>query len=89
LALPYNYKPIDQIDKTASEEFRPVENVRGVILSARVITDDTDAKARARDLAAAFAENAAARDAGRILPHEQVAAFYHSGAPIAARKFPL
>jgi SfnB family sulfur acquisition oxidoreductase len=50
-----------------------------VNLSSHVIADDTDAIAHARDLAAGFAENAATRDAGRILPHEQVAAFYHSG----------
>jgi SfnB family sulfur acquisition oxidoreductase len=43
------------------------------------ITSDTQALDVARELAASFAAGASARDAGRLLPHEEVAAFYRAG----------
>ncbi len=46
---------------------------------ATVIADDAEAIATARSLANMFAENAAARDETRALPHDEVAAFYRSG----------
>jgi SfnB family sulfur acquisition oxidoreductase len=56
-----------------------VDDVTPAHLPACVIANDADAIAHARELADAFAQDAAARDAGRILPHEQVAAFYRAG----------
>jgi SfnB family sulfur acquisition oxidoreductase len=56
-----------------------LDDVRSAGLSAVVIEDDGKAIATARALAAAFAENAAARDQNRDLPYAQVAAFYRSG----------
>jgi SfnB family sulfur acquisition oxidoreductase len=56
-----------------------LDDVRSAGLSAVVIEDDAQAIATARELAAAFAEHAAARDLHRDLPHAQVAAFYRSG----------
>jgi len=47
--------------------------------AAAPITTDAQALDAARELAAAFAAGAAARDAGRVLPHAEVAAFYKAG----------
>jgi SfnB family sulfur acquisition oxidoreductase len=47
--------------------------------SAEIIADDAQAIETARALAAVFAQNAAARDATRALPHDEVAAFYRAG----------
>lgn len=46
---------------------------------ARVMCDEAEALAVARDLARRFASGAAARDAARILPQAEVATFSHSG----------
>ncbi|MFC9551832.1 SfnB family sulfur acquisition oxidoreductase [Rhodococcus sp. NPDC056960] len=49
------------------------------VQNAHRITGEDEALALAADLAAQFAEEAAARDAGRLLPHEQVQALATSG----------
>ncbi len=56
-----------------------MDDLRPTTISARVIADDAQALAAARELAAGFAENAAARDRDRVLPHDEVAAFYRAG----------
>ena len=48
-------------------------------LAAAPIAGDAQALETARELAATFAAGASARDAGRILPHWEVAAFYSAG----------
>ncbi len=47
--------------------------------AAAPITSDAQALDVARELAATFAIGAGARDAGRVLPHAEVASFYKSG----------
>jgi SfnB family sulfur acquisition oxidoreductase len=46
---------------------------------ARVIADDAEAIARARELGERFAEGAAKRDAGRVLPERELAELSESG----------
>jgi SfnB family sulfur acquisition oxidoreductase len=56
-----------------------MDDVRELGFAATVIGDDAQAIEAARALGLVFAENAATRDRQRVLPHEQVAAFYRSG----------
>ena len=49
------------------------------VQNAHLLSDEAEALAVAADLAAQFAEEAAARDAGRQLPYEQVGALAASG----------
>jgi SfnB family sulfur acquisition oxidoreductase len=46
---------------------------------AQVIADDVQALEAARALAAGFAAHAAIRDRDRVLPHDEVAAYYRAG----------
>jgi SfnB family sulfur acquisition oxidoreductase len=57
----------------------PVDDLRPTKFAAQVIANDAQALDTARDLAAVFAKNAAARDRDRALPHDEVAAFYRAG----------
>jgi len=59
--------------------FPPLDDLRDAGFSAEIIANDAQAIATARELAAAFAEHAAARDQNRALPYAQVAAFYRAG----------
>jgi SfnB family sulfur acquisition oxidoreductase len=56
-----------------------MDDLRPAEVSANVISNDAQAIATARKLAAEFAADAATRDLDRELPHAQVAAFYRSG----------
>jgi SfnB family sulfur acquisition oxidoreductase len=56
-----------------------LDDIRAAGFSAHIIADDSQAIAAARELAAYFAEQAAARDLNRALPHAEIAAFYRAG----------
>jgi len=56
-----------------------LDDVRASGYSAAVIANDAQAIETARELAASFAEHAAARDENRDLPHAEIAAYYRAG----------